>query len=612
MQPCFAAVVPDGVPFSRFPLAASFSRNKFPRRLHRELRCVAMDLPDLLYPLPPAALGAFLLAFREHGGNVALMLRDLQAAGFHRTGMTEAEVAHVIAKIERNFPQWLQEKAVYATTQWRRCPRCACVLDSRAISCCVLTFAQGSQPVQVFRETCASCNRVYSGCWSWTSARSGEACLERRVLADELLLLNLCPERSSMAAVDPALYAFLTASLLHVRSSFRGFAALMQDFHHFPHVEHLHDKLLYAWLVYQAVTQLQDNYWEGLQSVSFCFQRHNADLRTDTLGALYLPLQSAFLKDFAQSHQCVTCIRHPVVAFDGKVNRAVPVCCCKTGRTMHLLRGDVVLDYGCLAPRLHGSYACALHHTDAAVAKSQLQCFRGHKLRRKKHKLAIECNQCNAVISAAAPLWSCDLGCIWQLCHTCAIATVPLAFQPEAEPVVLTDFSSSDMQQSGRIGAGPPHVAADLSEATLMADAGNPCGLVKGIDDDCAFRYYGSIITALLGCGRVAMVMPIARHESLTQIFGMLAAVRSRRTFDFVVYDNACALARFTRKLAARTVREIPQLCAQVHFVLDRWHKQNHTACLDPMHSLFTPEVDMDLYPQLADFNSSLCEHFNS
>jgi hypothetical protein len=206
-----------------------------------------------------------------------------------------------------------------------------------------------------------------------------------------------------MAAVDPALYAFLTASLLHVRSSFRGFAALMQDFHHFPHVEHLHDKLLYAWLVYQAVTQLQDNYWEALQSVSFCFQRHNADLRTDTLGALYLPLQSAFLKDFAQSHQCVTCIRHPVVAFDGKVNRAVPVCCCKTGRTMHLLRGDVVLDYGCLAPRLHGSYACALHHTDAAVAKSQLQCFRGHKLRRKKHKLAIECNQCNAVISAAAP-----------------------------------------------------------------------------------------------------------------------------------------------------------------------------------------------------------------
>jgi hypothetical protein len=142
-----------------------------------------------------------------------------------------------------------------------------------------------------------------------------------------------------MAAVDPALYAFLTASLLHVRSSFRGFAALMQDFHHFPHVEHLHDKLLYAWLVYQAVTQLQDNYWEALQSVSFCFQRHNADLRTDTLGALYLPLQSAFLKDFAQSHQCVTCIRHPVVAFDGKVNRAVPVCCCKTGRTMHLFSG---------------------------------------------------------------------------------------------------------------------------------------------------------------------------------------------------------------------------------------------------------------------------------
>ena len=38
---------------------------------------------------------------------------------------------------------------------------------------------------------------------------------------------------------------------------FRGFAALLEDFHGLPQVEHLHDKLLNAWLVYEVVLQLQ-------------------------------------------------------------------------------------------------------------------------------------------------------------------------------------------------------------------------------------------------------------------------------------------------------------------------------------------------------------------
>ena len=66
----------------------------------------------------------------------------------------------------------------------------------------------------------------------------------------------------------------------------------------------------------------------------FCFQRHNVDLRCETLGALYLPLQRRFLQDFAQDHGCVTCARFPLLAFDGKVNRAVPVCMQKNGHTL--------------------------------------------------------------------------------------------------------------------------------------------------------------------------------------------------------------------------------------------------------------------------------------
>ena len=69
------------------------------------------------------------------------------------------------------------------------------------------------------------------------------------------------------------------------------------------------------------------------------------DLRCETLGALYLPLQRRFLQDFAQDHGCVTCARFPLLAFDGKVNRAVPVCMQKNGHTLHMVRRDVLLDW---------------------------------------------------------------------------------------------------------------------------------------------------------------------------------------------------------------------------------------------------------------------------
>ena len=234
----------------------------------------------------------------------------------------------------------------------------------------------------MLRESCLGCKRDFSGCWSWSTGCSGQAHLERALGRDEVLLLCLWPERTSVAAVDQDFFAFLTSALLHVRSSFRGFAALMEDFHSMPHIEHLHDKLLHAWLVYTAVLQLQELHWEELRSIPFCFQRHNVDLRCETLGALYLPLQRRFLQDFAQDHGCVTCARFPLLAFDGKVNRAVPVCMQKNGHTLHMVRRDVLLDCGCVAPRLRGSYACASHHTEAAISKTKLECFRGHKLKR--------------------------------------------------------------------------------------------------------------------------------------------------------------------------------------------------------------------------------------
>ncbi len=51
---------------------------------------------------------------------------------------------------------------------------------------------------------------------------------------------------------------------------------------------------------------------------------------------------------------------------------------------------------------------------------------------------------------------------------------------------------------------------------------------------------------------------------------------------------------------------------AALTFVLDRLHKQNHTACLDDTHAQYMPEVDIDQYEHLAQINTQTPEQFNS
>ena len=69
---------------------------------------------------------------------------------------------------------------------------------------------------------------------------------------------------------------------------------------------------------------------------------------------------------------------------------------------------------------------------------------------------------------------------------------------------------------------------------------------------------------------------------------GMLAAICMRRQLKFVVYDNACAFARFVRGLARRRshATEHCSVSSSLCFVLDRWHEQSRTACLDARNAL--------------------------
>ena len=553
-------------------------------------------------------------------GNVAAGLAFMQRAAAVNASLTCVDVENVKFKLQQAFPAWFFSPTIAACVNRRaavtlsNCSQCGGALERRSETrCFVLTYASGKVPAVIERWQCRSCDRLFAGCWSWPRNRVASARLTSPPGPE--CLLTLCPNSASIAAIDGDMFRFMTASLLHLRSAFRGFAALLVDFHGMPDASHLHDDLLHAWLVYFSIDFLKDSYWAELSEIEFCIGRtgrEEREMQNQSLRGLHALLQRAFLRQYAQDHTCVACLRMQTLAFDGKVNSAVPVCCKKTGTPLHMLRGDVLLDYGCLRARAKGSFACAYHHTPASVCSTTLVCGRGHRLRRGRLTVARDaaCSLCETELLAADVVWRCDLRCAWLVCHDCATSRVleqgSLGAVPGQEmPAVVLKLTEQTLAQN--------QGAASYSEEAVVAEVRNPCGLVKGVEPGLN-RYYGNTLAALLSCGRVAFVIAIAGHESLTQVYGMLAAVCTRRQLKFVVYDNACALARFVRGLARRRshATESCSISSSLRFVLDRWHEQNHTACLNARSVLYMPEVRMDQYMELQDYDSNLSEIFNA
>ena len=125
---------------------------------------------------------------------------------------------------------------------------------------------------------------------------------------------------------------------------------------------------------------------------------------------------------------------------------------------------------------------------------------------------------------------------------------------------------------------------------------------------------FASVVSGIaFSCdAKVVSILPIPRGESLRQVHAMLGEVYSVKAFKYVIYDNACGLAMFARNAQRSDSTPTNARLAQLTYVLDRWHMRNHTACLDPFHSHYLPEVSMYEHESLQGVNSSLNESFNA
>lgn len=159
----------------------------------------------------------------------------------------------------------------------------------------------------------------------------------------------------------------------------------------------------------------------------------------------------------------------------------------------------------------------------------------------------------------------------------------------------------------------PSASQAGVQEPVAEEDLGvpNPCGLTKAPVVG-RYRRHGGLLTGMLGCGIVGAVELVAGHESCRQIYGVLGDIVALRQVDYVIYDNACLLGRFIRNQQRRSRGSIPFQAARLNFVLDRFHARNHRACLDPSHSLFMPEVNINQHPALQNRNTAWNEIWNS
>ena len=118
------------------------------------------------------------------------------------------------------------------------------------------------------------------------------------------------------------------------------------------------------------------------------------------------------------------------------------------------------------------------------------------------------------------------------------------------------------------------------------------CGVDKDVERARRRRSTGGIVTATLPCGVPADWTEIWRGESVELVY--LFLMQFYKDLDdlgvrlhAVGYDNACKLLALAREKRRACLPSTEEFVSRVSFMLDRFHRQNHTWCLSHM-----PEVD--------------------
>ena len=316
--------------------------------------------------------------------------------------------------------------------------------------------------------------------------------------------------------------------------------------------------------------------------------RYPAESVYSLFGALEVRLRDVLLRHHLRGHACSRC-RVRAVGVDGVQSVTSKVCQFAGGDVRTFTGANVKVDLGCQdAPQ--GIFRFCARHLSGA-GPQVIQCENGHDIGEPATDAEWwhQCEHCSLQIPAGSRFRTCSHGCDYDICLSCWPKLVSRSW-----PAVPATQPTAD-------------VATDADEPFV-----NPCGLDKTIDKARRRRRYGGLIVAILPCGRVASLLPFPRGESLTLVHALLGEVRQVYEFGYVIYDNACALAKFSRAPRRQARSSTAFQLAQCVFVLDRFHLRNHKACLDVNHPQYLPEVNIYSHAELEGVNTTTNEVFNA
>ena len=570
-------------------------------------------LGELMRPLSVEHLGILVRCYA-----LSPEVRVVEAASRLREAFSvvfsETVIADVFQSLETRWPALLGgaplagssclPECTLITPQVALCPDCGQTLDMnspRRAYCFFLNV--GWQQVRYRTASCPCCRSEFSSCWRKRTGARGQ-CVSC-VAPSECAFVQIvgAPRENARAFIETRVLWLLRASLLRTRASFTGFVEMLADLHGATS-DKGHDPARFQrhWLLFELLELLWQEAPETAQSISWPLDSgHDGATFRACLEAVFPILQSAFHRQHFLEHRCDKCAV-PVVTLDAKYGLTCALCNHREGGAVRYPQIDCTLLFGCQELPDAGCQYCREHAPSGdARAPAALDC------RILRHR------DVDGVRS-----YKLDGSSTWKLRGDVSAATVR---EYEQSLALKSDRRKRRRGRAVARAAAPPEgddVASeeadyfDAEEPALRKQAGddNPCGIDKGLS--LSRRRYGGLLVATLPCGRVCAQAALAGSESLTQVYALLSTLVSDpdRELRYVFYDNACALARYTRHELRRHRTETAGELADLTYVLDSFHEANHTACLDPLHAGYLPEVRRSQHRDLDGLNSQTAEQF--
>ena len=526
-----------------------------------------------------------------------------------------SDIAIVFANLEANCPQLLGGPPVDlhgllgSSTVIRpavaACPDCHQLLVLGPFRCAkAYSLHAGWMDVRVQSGKCLQCNAEFSNVWRRDSGKG--ACCSCVASPCDVTFLQIvaCPRSNSKAFIEVRSLWLLRAALLRCKAPFSGFVEMLADLHRATS-DREHDSLRFehAWLIFETLCLLWDDATAAplIPTISWPLDtRQEAQAFRQLLRGTVLPLLRSVLRRLHFEEHCCDLCRPKVVTFDAKYGLTCQLCNHREGGVVRFDSIACSVMFGCQNPPKQDGLYCLEHDLGHLRPAAELPRVLRHRDVEGQRSYKVEGRS------------------TWQL-RSAVPAPAIAAYEAQLAERTERRKKRRGHEPAASVPMPPPDDDAekqfwDTDEPAMrpQPDELNPCGIDKA--DTQPRRKYGGLLVSTLPCGRICGATPLAHAESLTQVYALLSTLQSTapERLQYILYDNACALARYARHPMRATRTPAAIQLAGLTYVLDSFHVANHTACLDPTSAHYLPEVSRERHAALQGVNSQTAEQFFS